>query len=203
MPSRPETALPPGTLYEVVAADVAIEVYRDGPLAELGHNHVIGTSSLKGRIELREPPSRSSFVLTLPADALMVDEPHRRVAAGPAFPDSLSAEDKEATRRNMLSRALLDAASFPLIELDGVGSADQGGGLSARTRVTVAGSTSEILVPVTAEVVRDRLHASGTLTLTHASLGLTPFAALMGALKVREDMKVTWRIEARRIPSSS
>lgn len=193
----------PGIAYEVVGSDIAIEVYRDGPLAGFGHNHVIASTGLGGRIELREPLSRSSFTLELPTAALKVDETARRQAAGDDFPDNLSADDKEGTRRNMLSPAVLDAGRFPVIRLKAAGIDGSGRSLLVAAHVTVAGAGGEIAVPVSVEVDGERLRAAGTFTLTHSQLGLKPFSALMGALRVREDMRMTWRLEARRVSGDS
>ncbi len=192
--------LGPGVPYEVTASDVAIEVYRDGPLAELGHNHVIGSRGLVGRIAVAEPLARSSFALELPVSALTVDEPARLAAAGPQFPDRLSADDKEATRGNMLSAALLDAGRFSHVRLESVAIEGQDRdppSVVARTRVTVAGRSNEIRVPVALGFDGPLLKASGEMTLTHAQLGLAPYSALMGALRVGEALRVSWRIEAR------
>lgn len=194
----------PGVQYEVTASDVAIEVYRDGPLAELGHNHVIGSNGLTGRIALSEPLAGSSFVMVLPVAGLTVDEPARLAAAGSGFPDRLSPEDKEATRRNMLSAAVLDADRFSLIRIESAAIEGSGGSsLVARARVTVAGRTREIEVPVTFGFDGVSLQASGAVTLSHEELGLTPFSAMMGALRVGEELRVSWRIEAQPVAGAS
>jgi len=190
--------------YEVTSSDVTIEVYRDGPLAELGHNHVIGSSGLTGWVAIAEPLAGSSFVLVLPVAGLTVDEPARLAAAGPQFPDRLSPEDKEATRRNMLSAALLDADRFSLIRLESAAIEGSGGSsLVARTRATVAGRVREIEVPVTFGFDGASLHASGEMTLSHQELGLVPFSAVMGALRVGEELHVSWRIEAQPVAGES
>lgn len=199
----PAAGLGRGVPYEVVGSDVAIEVYRDGPLAGLGHNHVIGSTALAGRIALQRPLAGSSFELTLPVASLTVDEPARLAAAGPDFPDGLSADEKEATRRNMLSPPVLDGERFPAVTVQSLDADGADGTLVVRTRVSVAGHASEMLVPVTIAVEGETLHASGRLTLTHAQLGLTPFSALMGALRVADQLRVAWRLEARRAPADA
>jgi len=187
-----------GVLYEVTASDVAIQVYRDGPLAELGHNHVIGSRGLTGQVAVAEPLAGSSFALVLAVTGLTVDEPARLAAAGSRFPDRLSPEDKEATRRNMLSAALLDGDRFGLIRLESLAiEGPASSSLVARTRVTVAGRSSEVRVPVTLDFDGTLLKASGELTLSHEQLGLVPYSAMMGALRVGEDLHVSWRLEAR------
>ncbi len=43
-----------------------------------------------------------------------------------------------------------------------------------------------------------RLVAHADLRLTHADLGLEPFAVALGALRVRDDFEVELTVEARR-----
>jgi len=181
----------------VVASDVVVKVYRDGPLAHLGHNHVISTRAVTGRIELREPLAASSFSLALPLDSLVVDDGTRRAAAGPDFPDDLTVEDKEGTRRNLLGPALLDAARFPVLQLDSEAIAAAGAGYQVTARVDVLGVPRQVTIPVTLERTGERLQASGEFVLHHAELGLTPFSAALGALRVREDMEVAFRLVAQ------
>ena len=181
----------------MVASDVVVKVYRDGPLAHLGHNHVISTRAVTGRIELREPLAASSFSLALPLDSLVVDDGTRRAAAGPDFPDDLTVEDKEGTRRNLLGPALLDAARFPVLQLDSEAITAAGAGYQVTARADVLGVPRQVTIPVTLERTGERLQASGEFVLRHAELGLTPFSAALGALRVREDMEVAFRLVAQ------
>jgi hypothetical protein len=54
------------------------------------------------------------------------------------------------------------------------------------------------VVPARLELDGDTLTASGRFTLTHAQLGLSPFSVALGALRVREDIEVGYRLSARR-----
>lgn len=173
-----------------------MKVYRDGPLAELGHNHVIASTAVSGWIHLRDPLESSTFSLALPLDSLVVDDPGRRVAAGPDFPDNLSATDREGTRRNLLGPALLDAARFPVLHLDAVAIEEARGGYVATARVDAAGVARQVRVPGTIERTDGGLVVSGAFVLTHADLGLTPFSAALGALRVREDIEIAYRLAA-------
>ncbi len=216
-PSRPEnstTAPEPAapaapthaaaaTIFEIVSADISVQVYRAGPLAELGHNHVIASTNLTGRIELREPLSDSTLKLALPLETLTVDEPARRAAAGEGFPDNLTESDRDGTRRNMLGPSLLDAGRFPLLELTSLGVEVDAGRLTVRCRVNVAGGEGELVVPVMVSTNGDELAAHGTFTVTHAELGLAPFAAAMGALRVRDDMHISYQLVARKVDDAA
>lgn len=196
----PVTVAPAKTVvaYEVAASDVTIRVYRDGPLARLGHNHVIASTALSGRIELADPVTASTLDLSLPLGSLQVDDPARRAAAGADFPGTLTEADREGTRRNMLGPALLDAARFPVVRLTSVSVEQREGTLYVTTRVDVAGRTSEIVVPVVMEIRDGTLSAHGAFTVTHAELGLTPFSVGLGALRVGDGIEVAFTLTARR-----
>jgi hypothetical protein len=197
--SRPSaTVVSVGQRYDIVESDVTVRVYRDGPLARLGHNHVIASTGMTGRVVLAGPVSRSTLELSLPLGSLTVDEPARRAAAGSDFPDNVTEADREGTRRNMLGPALLDAASFPAVHLASVAVAEREGILYVTARADVAGHVREIVVPVTLEIQGPTLVARGEFTVTHADLGLVPFSVAMGALRVRDDLQVAYRLVARK-----
>lgn len=198
-PSPLGTTRPPAVAtYEVLESEVTVLVFRDGPMAQLGHNHVVATTGLRGRVELREPLTASSLWLELPLALLDVDDPARRRQAGEGFPDDLVEADRAGTRRNMLGPALLDAARFPVIRLQSVAIEGAGTQLLVRASAEIAGGIREITVPVLLELDETRLVARGEFSLTHAELGLAPYSAALGALRVREDLRVSYRIVAGR-----
>lgn len=186
----------PAGARQVVASDVTVKVYRDGPLAQLGHNHVIATTAVTGWIDLREPLESSSFSLALPLDSLVVDDPARRTAAGADFPGTLTQADRDGTRRNLFGPALLDVARFPVLHLDGVAIAASADGYQVTVRVDAAGIERRVTLPAALERRGGDLVVSGEFVLTHAELGLTPFAVGLGALRVREDMEIAYRLVA-------
>jgi len=198
-PPRPTTTTASaGQSYEIVESEVTVRVYRDGPLARLGHNHVVASTGVTGRVVLAEPVSRSTLELALPLDSLTVDEPARRAAAGSDFPDNLSGADREGTRGNMLGPALLDATRFPVMHLTSIAVTERDGSLYVTTRVEVSGNVREIVVPAMMEINGPTLVAHGEFTVAHAELGLVPFSVAMGALRVRDDLQVAYRLVARK-----
>ena len=199
VPSPPEVTRPPAAAtYEVVESEVTVLVFRDGPLAQLGHNHVVATTGLSGRVELRDPLSASSLSLALPLAMFDVDDPDRRRRAGDGFPDDVAEADRAGTRRNMLGPALLDATRFPVLRLRSVAIEGAGNSFLVRASAEIAGGIREITVPVHLELDDTRLVARGEFSLTHAELGLTPYSAALGALRVHEGLRVSYHIVARR-----
>jgi hypothetical protein len=184
--------------WTVVASHLAVRVYRDGPMQKLGHDHLITSDGLTGRIALGAPLTETSFELSLPLESLVVDDEAARAAAGGNFAAPVPQKDREATRHNMLGPKLLDAAAQDAIGLESESLAGDGGRFEARVRISLAGHESVVAAPFSVTVDGDRLTAHAEIRLTHADLGLQPYSAALGALSVREDFEVDLTLEARR-----
>ena len=203
LPQAPVTA-PAGPFerYDVVASHFEIRVYRDGPMAQLGHNHLISSDGLKGSVQLRDPVSDSRFALELPLDSLVVDDPVLRSAAGADFAKEVPQADRDGTRRNMLGDSVLDMARQPVLRLT-VDSLEGGPTeFQARIRVGLRGEERVINVPLTVQAGDGKLGVHASFKLHHADLGLTPFTAALGALRVRDEFEVDCRLEAKRAGSA-
>lgn len=194
-PAAP-SPLVPTQRYTIAAGEVRVRVYRDGPLARLGHNHVVTTTALTGEIELAEPPAASRFLLQLPLDSLQVDLPQERDAAGADFSAPVPQKDREATRRNMLGPDQLDADRHPLLVIRS--SALTGGPEHwvARVRLQLRGSEHGLEVPFRLSRSQHEVLVAGSLTIDHAAIGLVPFSVALGALRVRPGIEVDFRLRA-------
>jgi YceI-like domain len=214
-PPPPPAAAPPqtlvpaphaGTPYEIVpqASLLTILVYRGGPLASAGHNHVIASHDLSGTIYVPSEILQSSFEVHVPAATLTVDEPELRAQQPAAeFPPEVSAEAREGTRRNMLGEALLDAPRNPEIVLRALrleragGAAADSGAVVAHVQSTVRGEVRALTVPVRYQRGGNgTLEVSGEFPLRQTELGLTPFSAMLGALQVQDEMRISFHLVA-------
>lgn len=205
-PAAPQApvAAPSGPFqrYDIVAAKVEVRVYRDGPMAQLGHNHLITSDALSGTIALREPRSDSGFTLELPLASLVVDDPAARSRAGPEFAKDVPQDDREATKRNMLGSALLDAKRQPVLRLTAERIEGGPSEYRARVRVGIRGEERIIGVPLSLSIDGERLSVHASFKLRHADLGLTPYTVALGVLRVRDEFEVDCRLDAKRGPSS-
>ena len=113
---------------------VTVFVRRAGPLARLGHDHVITSGDEAGSVRLGNTPADSSFELTLPVDRLQVDLPAARAAAGLEFAAPVPDDARAGTRHNMLRAEVLDGERYPQI----VVRADSLGGTWERPTVTAS-----------------------------------------------------------------
>ena len=190
-------------LFNEDRSELRILVYRAGPLARLGHNHVIVNRRIGGTVSLGEPGA-SAFSLDVPVAGFVVDDAQARRDEGSDFAGEISDDAKSGTLHNMLSAALLDAGEFAAIAVHGVAGAgaqhDSGPvRLIAAVAISVAGHESKIDVPFVLERGPDHLSAYGSVDLRQSALGLTPYSLMLGALQVQDAMTIKFRITA--IPS--
>ncbi|MBX5463655.1 MAG: YceI family protein [Steroidobacteraceae bacterium] len=176
---------------------LTVRVYRGGPLARAGHNHVIASHDLTGVVYVPDDVWRTTFDIRLPVEALTVDEDDLRAQEGPDFPVGVPENAREGTRRNMLGPDMLEAERYPGIGLQSEGFQRVGETLVAQVRVIVRDRASSVLVPVSYDLRGDVLRVQGELPLKQTDLGLTPFTLFGGALRVQDEMKVRFRIVAR------
>lgn len=198
--ARPAEPAPAGETWTVVASHLSVRVYRDGPMQKLGHDHLVTSGGLVGHIALGAPLTETRFDFRVPLESLVVDDEAERAAAGGMFAAPVPQKDREATRHNMLGEKLLDAARQDTMRLTAESLTGGAGSYEARVRVSLAGHASEVAAPFSVTVEGDHLKAHAGFRLTHADLGLEPFAVALGALRVREDFDVDLTLEARRGP---
>ncbi|MEP6884139.1 MAG: YceI family protein [Gammaproteobacteria bacterium] len=192
-------------------SELRVLVYRAGPLAHLGHNHVMVNRSIRGSISLTEAvaaaanPSgapaataataaagSSAFSLSVPVTGFVVDDAEARREEGSEFAAEVPDDARRGTLLNMLSTSVLDADEFPLITISGV----ESGNMKATVVFNIAGHESKIDVPYALRVDTGHLVATGTVEMRQTALGLTPFSLMLGALQVQDAMTIKFKIVA-------
>ena len=195
----PSTIPPAGAhIYRIDAAqsELRVLVYRAGPLARLGHNHVMVNRSLQGSVNLERSPTGSSFSLSVPVADFMVDDARARAEEGSDFPGEIPDDAKAGTLRNMLGAALLDGVQYPYLTADSKAVEGANGEFIATVAIRVAGHESTIEVPFTLSSGMGSLTASGSMQLRQTSLGLTPYSLMRGALQVQDTVRLKFKIVA-------
>jgi polyisoprenoid-binding protein YceI len=188
------------TLYQIdpQASVLHIFVYRAGTFARLGHNHVMTSKSVHGRVWMRSHFQASGFELAFPVADLVVDDPDARRAAGTDFPPDVPDADKEGTRKNMLRTEVLDAETYPNVT---VKSATVEGSLQAAkvtARITIKNTSHDVVVPTNIVMNGDRLSASGEFDILQTDFGMKPFSVALGALEVQDRLHVRFNLVAEK-----
>ncbi len=189
--ATPETIVLP---IERAESQIRIRVDPAGPLARLGHSHVIGGAVLEGHVLLGEALEHSQVDLELEVAALEVDRPDWRAEAG-LEPD-LDPEAVAGTRANMLGPRVLDANGFPRIALRSTALRHDADGWRIEARIRLQDRIHALELPLQLRLEGERLIASGEFETRHAELGLAPFSAAGGALRVADPIRIRFRIAA-------
>jgi hypothetical protein len=185
------------------ATQIFWQIYSAGALAKLGHNHVIAVDGLTGSVTLGAGDTPSRFTMQFPVASLVIDDPDLRAARGEQFESQPTESDVAGTRHNMLSDKLLKGDEYPMIRVSGT---HGGGDLSDTTldlTVELVGRQVQLRAPAKIRIDGDTLTADGQMTVSHAQLGLTPFSAALGALKVADDIDFFYHVVARRNPQGA
>lgn len=186
------------------ASTLRVLVFRGGLLGALGHNHVVAHRAIAGCASLGDSVADSRVRLSLPAAAFEVDNEADRRAAGERFPVPVPADDIAATRRNMLGPRLLDAVLHDVIELGSVTIRGDWPSLEIDFAVDIAGRRRSVSLPVTVTVDGERLAAAGSHEISHRDLGLKPFSAALGTLRVSDRLEFRYEIVlAKTAPGSA
>jgi polyisoprenoid-binding protein YceI len=197
-PTAPDTR--GATVYEVSPqnSQLAIYVYRGGKFSKLGHNHVMTSQNLAGRVWVNPDFARSGFELSFPVAQLVVDDAEARRAAGSDFPPDIPQSDKDGTRKNMLKPEVLDVEHYPQVKLR---SAHVGGTLEApqvTASITIKDASRDVEVPVKLAVEGAKLTASGEFDIQQSQFGMKPFSVALGALEVQDRLHLKFRIVAEK-----
>ncbi|MBS0387361.1 MAG: YceI family protein [Proteobacteria bacterium] len=179
------------------ASQLRVYLHADGPMARVGHSHVISAHGLEGELWLQPQPEQSTCALRLPVAALVVDDPLERAAAGGEFAEPLDATAREGTRTHMLGERQLDAAHFPVIALRCSRLTPTASGLSLELAVTVRDRESRLTVPLRWQLQGGVLQASGEFDFRQSELGLEPYSLLFGALRVADEIHARFELRAR------
>ncbi len=175
---------------------VTVIVRRAGPLAKLGHDHVITSADEAGSVWLGSTPADSSFELTLPVDRFDVDLPAARAAAGVEFAAPVPDDARTGTRHNLLRAEVLDKEHFPTITLRTSAASGAWPQPIVRVAVTLKGVEREQEIPVVVELDADGLTARGELRLNQTDFGITPFSVAGGAIRVADTLEIRFEIAA-------
>ena len=171
-------------------------VYRSGVMARFGHNHVIRSNNIIGQVTMADTGAFAAHV-RLPLNALSVDDADARKAEGSDFVGDIADRDRAATRRNMLGPKLLNAGPGDFIDIRTLYIEGQPPDVLVSADIVGEHFGGDVRFPATVLVDGRELTITGEVALSHSDLGLKPYSAALGMLKVRDEMTVRFHIVAR------
>ena len=192
--ARPENAVRHEILPDL--SDIRFLVFRAGPLARFGHNHVIQAKNIRGEIYLAPDIHQSSFYIEIPVGDFLVDAEEARLDEGEEFSPQPDEDAIAGTSRNMLGEKVLDAARYPMIEIKSLALTGPAWGMDITMRIKMHAVERDIVVPSAVEYSNDKLVATAFFSINQTDFGITPMSVLAGGLQVQDAIKVRMRIVA-------
>lgn len=173
---------------------------RGGPLARVGHDHVVASRQLQGYALMpgagRADAGAARADVYVSLEDLEVDDPALRAEAG--LTTAPSPEDIAGTRRNMLEK-VLESRRHPFMSIRVRGIEAEGAVAALATDITLHGVTRALRIPAAIESDADNLMVAGRFSLRQTDFGITPYSILGGVLQVEDQVDLTFEIHARRM----
>jgi len=172
------------------ASQFTVQVFSGGLLSAFGHNPTIVIRDFMGEAQVNpDDLATSSLKFTVKAESLTVK-------------DDVSDKDRREMERAM-HEEILETASYPEIvyECSQISASKAGEGQYSVTLngdLTLHGVTRSHAVPARVALTDDSLRAFGTFTLLQTDYDLKLASAAGGGLKVKNELKFSFNILARK-----
>ncbi len=182
--------------YAVDPAKSKMEIHvgKEGFFSAFGHNHLIAAKEVSGESQFDpEKIEESSVALAIASKSLAVLDPGE------------SEKDKAEVHKTMLGDKVLDAEKYAEIRFTStrVASAKKtrdGWELTLEGKLALHGVEKTIRFPLRVRLDGNTLRAQGEVSLLQTGYGITPVKAGGGAVKVKDKLKITFDIAARKKP---
>jgi len=190
------------TSYSIDTGSSALRVYvgRDGPLARMGHNHVVRTNEITGEIMLAANQVDSTASFSFPINSFSVDDQDERDRAAAAQREGFDTQPGrraiEGTRENMMSTDVLNLSFFPSLSANISTNSVNDNQWDFSVELEIKGNTVELDIPAQVVINDSGLIVHAEFSLQHEDLGMSVFTALGGSLRVHEQLDFELHIEA-------
>jgi polyisoprenoid-binding protein YceI len=179
--------MPGRSLESLDASDGELLVHTGvtGRAAKMGHRLTIRMNSWRATVRWNgsEPGAAE---LTVDVDSL-------QVLHGEGGVTPLSGPEKALARTNALK--ILDAARFPQIRFSADDIAETSDGYRLGGMLEIHGQSKKRVIDVRAEDCGDSWRLSAEATVRQSEFRLKPYSMLMGAMKVADDVTVSFTVE--------
>jgi polyisoprenoid-binding protein YceI len=177
-------------LTDARASQFTVQVFAGGLLSAFGHNPTIAIGDFLGDAQVNpDDLERSSLQVTVKAESLTVK-------------DDISDKDRRETERAMREE-ILEISTYPKIvyECSNISATKSGEGQYSVTlngELTLHGVTRSHTVSARVALTEDSLRAFGNFSLLQTDYDLKLASAAGGALKVKDELKFSFNILARK-----
>jgi polyisoprenoid-binding protein YceI len=172
---------------------IEIQVAKDGFLKAFGHDHLVSATRYSGEVQFDSAKvEESSVVFTVETTAMKVIDPGE------------SEKDRNDVQATMLGKDVLDSTQYPQIKFSSSSVKSKPGSngnldLQIEGTLLLHGTTKLLTVPVQLRVGGDgALIADAEVSLLQSDFGIAPYKAVGGTVRVKDKLKLTFHIVARK-----
>lgn len=157
----------------------------EGRAAKMGHRLTIAMNTWRATVEWSGEPTQV---------ALEVDVDSLEVLSGEGGVTPLTGPEKALARSNALK--VLNAKRFPRITFEASDVEKNDGGYRLNGQLQIHGTTREQVIEVKTTREEEMWHISCEADVRHSDFGLKPYSMFMGAMKVTDQVTVSFSANA-------
>lgn len=171
-----------------------IHVSKEGAFKVFGHDHLISAQQVSGQAQFDpQKIAQSSVRLRISTKSITVIDPGE------------SEKDRHEVQATMEGEKVLDVSKFPEITFtsNGVSAAKKtsdGWELTLAGKLNLHGVEKPVSFPLHIHTDANELHGQGEISVLQTDYGITPVKVGGGAVKVKDKLKITFNIVARKNP---
>lgn len=181
-------------------SDIRIFVFRGGPAARFGHNHILSAPSFAGRVFIpKAGVEQARFDLVFRLDQLDIDPPVLVRQVGGGFTTALSADDLAGVRAHMLGERNMQADRYPSVHIRSLRIVGEAPAIAAQVEVDMHGRQRDMWLPLQVAVSPGGITANGALVLRQSDFGITPYSVLGGLLAVQDQVVIEFKLAGRAV----
>lgn len=172
------------------AARLELWTEKEGLLSRAAHDLCIRAEA--ARLTLDEA---GALEVEVPVSSLKVQGQVKRGQV-----KALSSKDHAEIEKNFSGAAVFDAKRFPHVTYRGTCTLS-GSRASVSGELELKGQRRPLALEGTWKVEGQEAVVSGEVTLRQSDWGIAPYSAMLGAIKVKDSLRVSWSLRLRRGPS--
>ena len=184
----------PGEAYSIDPQQSKLEIHvsKEGAFKVFGHDHLIAAKQVSGQAQFdTQKVDQSSVRLTISTKSITVIDPGE------------SEKDRHEVQATMEGEKVLDVAKFPEITFtsNGVSAAKKtpdGWELTLAGKLNLHGVEKPVSFPLRIHADVSELRGQGELSILQTDYGITPVKVGGGAVKVKDKLKITFNLVARK-----
>ena len=183
-----------GDAYSIDSQQSKMEIHvsKEGAFKVFGHDHLIAAKQVSGQAQFDpQKVDNSNVTLRISTKSLTVVDPGE------------SEKDRQDVQATMEGEKVLDVAKFPAItftsrSVSAAKKTSNGWELTLAGKLNLHGVEKPVSFPLQLHSDNNGLHGQGELSILQTDYGITPVKVGGGTVKVKDKLKITFTIVARR-----